>query len=343
MRFDRFTTKAQEVVSLAMEEANRRANPTVDVEHLVWAILSDGDGVVPNVLRKIEVAPERLMKTLQGMLDRLPSAHGGQTGLGRRLQQLFTTAEKAAEGFKDDYVSTEHLFLGALADQEVGRVLADAGASKDRFLLALKDVRGGVSVSDPDAESRYQSLEKFTMDLTAQARQGKLDPADFDIRGSAAKGEHQPNVDDTRTGAELVIVRQLIVQAAAIRSHIPITAVEIRVVQDIQVASGAHNVILAADANIRYAFELALGQEIDIDGGNGHILAVQDARQGHRQHDVLIAGRSRAHKGPADGIHADLGRIGGIGGAHAVAADPERCFCCAGDDARAARSDGRTA
>ena len=176
MRFDRFTTKAQEVVSLAMEEANRRANPTVDVEHLVWAILSDGDGVVPNVLRKIEVAPERLMKTLQGMLDRLPSAHGGQTGLGRRLQQLFTTAEKAAEGFKDDYVSTEHLFLGALADQEVGRVLADAGASKDRFLLALKDVRGGVSVSDPDAESRYQSLEKFTMDLTAQARQGKLDP-----------------------------------------------------------------------------------------------------------------------------------------------------------------------
>jgi ATP-dependent Clp protease ATP-binding subunit ClpB len=178
MRFDNFTTKAREAVEAAAQEATRRANPEVEVEHLLWAVLQDDEGVVPNVLRRIEVAPEALVRTLEGLLDRLPSAQGGQVGLGRRLQALFPAAEKEARAFKDEYVSTEHLFLASMAarDGDGPQALRDAGATRERFLVALKDVRGGVRVTDPDAESRYRSLEKYAIDLTARARQGKLDP-----------------------------------------------------------------------------------------------------------------------------------------------------------------------
>ncbi len=178
MRFDNFTTKAREAVEAAAQEATRRSNPEIEVEHLLWAILQDTDGVVPNVLRRIEVAPEALARTVDGLLDRLPAAQGSQVGLGRRIQALFPEAEKEARSFKDDYISTEHLFLAAMAarDGDGPSALRDAGATRERFLVALKDVRGGVLVTDPEAESRYRSLEKYTVDLTQRARQGKLDP-----------------------------------------------------------------------------------------------------------------------------------------------------------------------
>jgi ATP-dependent Clp protease ATP-binding subunit ClpB len=178
MRLDNYTTKAREAIQNAVSEAGRRGNPAIEVEHLLWAILSDAEGVVPNVLRKIEIPPEALLRTIAGLLDRLPQAQGGQTGMGRRLEAILPAAEKEAHSFKDDYVSTEHLFLAAIAarDGDGPAALRQAGVTRDRFMLALKDVRGSARVTDPDSEERYRTLEKYAVDLTARARQGKLDP-----------------------------------------------------------------------------------------------------------------------------------------------------------------------
>ncbi len=178
MKFDNFTTRAREAIQAAVQAARERGHPEVEVEHLVRALLQDSEGVVPNVLRRMEVAPEALTRAVERLLDRYPQVQGGEVAMGRRLAALLVEAEKEAKGFKDDYAGSEHLFLAAL--KEKGTPLADAlreaGVQRDRFLLALKEVRGGVRVTDPDAEERYRVLEKYAVDLTARARQGKLDP-----------------------------------------------------------------------------------------------------------------------------------------------------------------------
>jgi ATP-dependent Clp protease ATP-binding subunit ClpB len=130
------------------------------------------------VLRRVEANPEAIARSLESAIERLPQAQGGQTGVSRRLQAVMSAAEKEARAFKDDYVSTEHLVLAILDEKGggAGDALRKAGVTRDRFLLALKEVRGGQRVTDAEAESRYQALEKYSIDLTARARQGKLDP-----------------------------------------------------------------------------------------------------------------------------------------------------------------------
>jgi len=178
MKFDQFTTKAREAVQAAVQRAQERSNPEVEVEHLVAALLADPEGVVPAVLKRLEAAPEALSKSVERLLDRLPQMQGGEVGVSRRLANLFSEAEKEAKSFRDEYVGSEHLFLAALKEKgtPLAEVLREAGVQRDRFLLALKDVRGGVRVTDPEAEEHYRVLEKYAVDLTARARTGKLDP-----------------------------------------------------------------------------------------------------------------------------------------------------------------------
>ena len=178
MRLDQFTTRAREAFEGAATLARQSGNPEVRAEHLLHGILSDPSGVVPNVLAKMEINPQDFKEGLDSLLHRLPQAQGGETVLAREVMDLVPVAEKEARSFKDDYVSTEHLFLALLGldGNPASDLLREAGVMRDRFLLALKDIRGGVRVTDPEAEDRYQVLEKYSRDLTAAARQGRLDP-----------------------------------------------------------------------------------------------------------------------------------------------------------------------
>ncbi len=180
MRLEKFTTKAQEALQAARNEADRRNHQELAPEHVLFALVSQEDGVTPALLRKLGLDPEAIKTQVTAALDEQPQVKGAtaEIYIGRRLKDLLDEATRQAQEFKDDYVSSEHLLL-ALGAKDLGpasRVLKDAGVKRDALFKALADVRGTQRVTDPEAEGRYQSLNKYTRDLTAVARQGKLDP-----------------------------------------------------------------------------------------------------------------------------------------------------------------------
>jgi ATP-dependent Clp protease ATP-binding subunit ClpB len=180
MRLDKFTIKAQEALQAARDLADQRGNQEVAPEHLLHALLTQDEGVASAVLRKLGADPEALVGKTEGALAELPKVRGATADIyvGRRLKDLLDEAAKQSEELKDEYVSSEHLLL-ALLTKDFGpasRVLREAGVDRDAMLKALADVRGSQRVTDPEAEQRYQSLAKYTRDLTDLARKGKLDP-----------------------------------------------------------------------------------------------------------------------------------------------------------------------
>ena len=180
MNLNRYTEKAQEAVVGAQQIAERAGHPEIAPEHLLLALVTQRDGIVPAVLGKMNVDPAAVAKATQLALDKLPKVQGGtQSGISSRLRNVFTAAEQEAERLKDEYTSTEHLFL-AIAG-EGGRaaaadVLKKHGASKDSILQALTAIRGSQRVTDQNPEGKYQALERYGRDLTAVAKKGKLDP-----------------------------------------------------------------------------------------------------------------------------------------------------------------------
>jgi ATP-dependent Clp protease ATP-binding subunit ClpB len=177
MRPDRFTVKAQEVLAGAQTEARRRDHQSVDVEHLVLALLDQQDGVARPLLEKIGAPPDRVRGRLEDELRPRPRVEGGEQTLAQRLAKVLDKADDEARRLKDEYVSTEHLLLAAAAEKgATGEALRAAGATTERIQGALKELRGGARVSSPEAEGQYRTLEKYTKDLTELARAGKLDP-----------------------------------------------------------------------------------------------------------------------------------------------------------------------
>ncbi len=181
MNPNRFTEKAQEAIVTAQQETTRRNNAQFDLEHLLWALLSQGDGIVPQVVLKLERDPRTILREVQGALDAAPKLqHVAQPTLGSGLRTALQKAEDEATAFKDEYVSTEHLLLGVIAAAPqggaVGRILRDNGLTRERILGALTSIRGNQRVTDQNPEGKYQALEKYGRDLTEAARQGKLDP-----------------------------------------------------------------------------------------------------------------------------------------------------------------------
>jgi ATP-dependent Clp protease ATP-binding subunit ClpB len=180
MNLNKFTEKAQEAVFAAQQLAENNNHSQIEPEHLLAALLAQGDGVVPQVLHKLGVNPQLVAGQVQAELDRLPKAYGGavQVGLSRRLSQVLNQAEKEIERFKDEYVSTEHLLLALLevGGSAAGRILSRAGVTKDRVLQALTQIRGSQRVTSQTPEATYAALEKYGRDLTDLARKGKLDP-----------------------------------------------------------------------------------------------------------------------------------------------------------------------
>jgi ATP-dependent Clp protease ATP-binding subunit ClpB len=177
MRPDRFTVKAQEVLSGAQAQARRRDHQAIDVEHLVVALLEQEEGVARAVLEKIGADPGLVASRIEDELRSAPKVQGADPYLSTRLMKLLDRAEDEAKKAKDEYVSTEHLLVAASEDKGGGgEALRAAGAGPERVREAVRSVRGGARVTSQEAESQYRALEKYTKDLTQLARDGKLDP-----------------------------------------------------------------------------------------------------------------------------------------------------------------------
>ena len=176
---DRLTIKAGEAIQAASSDAQRRGNPSLEDLHLLSALLEQEETVVVPILQKVGVNVTRVRERLRGALERLPKQSGGvRPTLSRELNQILDRAEQEARSLKDEYVSTEHLLLG-LAWQKgstTKELLEGEGATHEALLKALEAVRGAHRVTDQDPEQKYRALERFSRDLTAQARAGKLDP-----------------------------------------------------------------------------------------------------------------------------------------------------------------------
>ncbi len=178
MQPDRLTVRSQEAVAAAAQDAQTRRNPQITPGHLLAALLDDADGIVVSVLRKLGADPAGVRRAVDAGLDALPVLQSGDSpGPASDLVGLLRTADGEAKGLGDDYVSTEHLLLALAADGgPAGAALRAVGASRERLLTALAEVRGPHRVSDQNPEERYQALERFGRDLTAEAAEGKLDP-----------------------------------------------------------------------------------------------------------------------------------------------------------------------
>jgi ATP-dependent Clp protease ATP-binding subunit ClpB len=178
-RFDKLTVKAQEAVQAAQGLADREGHQQIEPEHLLLALVEQEDSVVGALLAKLGARPEVIRRDVQAEIRRLPKVSGasGQY-MGPRLKAVFDAAWAEMERLKDEYCSTEHLLVAVAqeADGSAGRILRQAGVTKDGLYRALVDVRGSQRVTDQNPEAKYQALERYSRDLTELARKGKLDP-----------------------------------------------------------------------------------------------------------------------------------------------------------------------
>jgi ATP-dependent Clp protease ATP-binding subunit ClpC len=183
MRFDRFTERAQDAAQRSAEIIQRYGHNQIDTEHLLLALLEQPEGVIPQILERLTVNADQLAQRIDGILRASPKAsiYGGGTGqifITPRVKRIIDLANEEANRLHDEYISTEHIFLAIVSEHNTpaARALSEAGISKERVLDTVKDIRGGQRVTDPQAESRYRTLEKYSRDLTQAAKEGKLDP-----------------------------------------------------------------------------------------------------------------------------------------------------------------------
>ncbi len=178
MKFDRFTVKAREVISEAQQLAGKFGNPEIRPQHFLMVLLTQEKGIAPTLLSQIGVDVQGLSREAAKLVEDLPKVHGGaQAQLARTAQEVLNIADREAKTLGDTHVATELLLLGVadVADKPK-QLLKDYGATRERILNAMQVMRAGKNVSGEEAESQYEALKKYTRDLTAQAREGKIDP-----------------------------------------------------------------------------------------------------------------------------------------------------------------------
>src|SRR3979490_3199981 len=182
IRWDKFTVKAQEAIQRANELASEHGNPELAPLHLLTALVEDREGIVAPVLEKIGIGPQAVLSDLYREIEKLPKVSGSsgtqQPSMSSQVNQLLEKSFKEADGFKDEYVSTEHILLALteLKRDPAQELLVRHGATHDAILRALTAVRGSQRITDQNPEGKYQALERYARDLTEQARRGKLDP-----------------------------------------------------------------------------------------------------------------------------------------------------------------------
>ncbi|MGA2490466.1 MAG: ATP-dependent chaperone ClpB [Anaerolineales bacterium] len=177
MNLEKFTQKSQEAIFSAQQIAQDKQAQAIEPAHLLLALLNQDQGVVPAIVTKVAGSAQALREELEADLDQRPKIQGSnlEIGLAQATADVLSAAERYAKGMQDDYVSVEHILLG-LTDSIESKRLAQHGLTKDAILNALKSIRGSQRVTSENPEGTYQSLEKYGRDLTALARQGKLDP-----------------------------------------------------------------------------------------------------------------------------------------------------------------------
>ena len=184
MRFDRFTERAQEAAQRAAEIIQRYGHNQIDTEHILLALIEQPEGAISQVLQNLNIQNADLSERLDYVLKNTQKASifgsrgTGQVFITPRVKRIVDVANQEANRLKDEFISTEHLFLAILDEKNTpaARLLSDEGVTKDRVYQSINQIRGGQRVTDPKAESRYKALEKFSRDLTKLAREGKLDP-----------------------------------------------------------------------------------------------------------------------------------------------------------------------
>ena len=181
MNLNQFTQKSVEAVQAAQQMASARQNQQIEQEHLLLALLEQKEGLIPQLMQKAGVEPAALRQKLAAAVERLPQVSGsgaGQMYLSRDLEQALNEAEKIAREMHDEYTSVEHLMLGLFekTDDTLRALFREAGLTKEKFMAALRQVRGNRTVTSDTPEETYDVLKKYGRDLTEAARAQKLDP-----------------------------------------------------------------------------------------------------------------------------------------------------------------------
>ena len=181
MRLDKLTIKSQEALQEAQAVAERRGNQEIQPEHLLFSLFSDTESVAYQLTQSIGAAPELVKRDIDKEIEKFPKVSGstplGQIYVSPRLKTVFEKAQKEAEHLKDEYISVEHIMLGIISSGgPASEILKRYNVNRDNFLKAMKDIRGGQSVTDANPEEKYQALKKYARDLTELAKKHKLDP-----------------------------------------------------------------------------------------------------------------------------------------------------------------------
>lgn len=182
MRFDKFTIKAQEAVQEAQELAESKRQQQILAVHLLEVLITQEQGIVTPLLKKLGIDTDAVLDKTIGVINKLPQVSGsgapGQAYVSAELRDTFNLAWEEASKLKDEYVSTEHLLLSLAGQRNIsaGKILSEAGLTRDSIYTALKEIRGSQRVTDQNPEEKYQALERYSKDLIELARKGKLDP-----------------------------------------------------------------------------------------------------------------------------------------------------------------------
>ncbi len=178
MNLEKLTLMSQDALQKAHSRAEELGHQQIDPEHLLWAFLNQEENIVNSVLAKIGANGEKINADLNSILEKMPKVQGGEAYISSGLRQVMRGAQKEADKLKDEYVSTEHLFLSILKgpSNEASRILKENRVTEDAVLEALAAIRGSQRVTDPQPEGKYQVLQRYARDITALAKEGKLDP-----------------------------------------------------------------------------------------------------------------------------------------------------------------------
>ncbi len=181
MRYDKFTQKAQDALVVAQEILDEYNHQELDTEHIFLALLRQEDGLVSKILQRINVMHDVVQRRLESSMEIRPKVYGGATAqiyITPRAKRLLSMARAEGQRMKDEYVGCEHIFLALTEEREgeTSKILKEFGITKEKVYQALQMIRGSQRVTDQDAESKYMALERYARDVTALAKQGKLDP-----------------------------------------------------------------------------------------------------------------------------------------------------------------------
>ena len=181
MRLDRLTVKSQEAIQEAQTLAERKGNQQMEVEHLLYAILGDNDGIGQQILGRIGLNINSVRSELEKEIEKFPKVSGsaplGQIYVGPRLQSVLGKAFDEAQHLTDEFISIEHILVAIFSDSgPATETMKRSGATREKVLAAMREIRGVHRVTDPNPEEKYQALKKYGKDLTDLARKGKLDP-----------------------------------------------------------------------------------------------------------------------------------------------------------------------